>query len=359
MSARLGWGLVLLAGSACGTSTPVPAEPGPPAYDERAAPIPLGSTGVASTPESPAAAPTESPPEPSPFESVEAMLADADEELTRDLPFLEKICRVGVSRYPEDYGPEIGGKVTLGCTCCAPFDECRPVTGARPEPRFAGDVYSLRHRHAGSFTAPGRTQTSATFFGCEPGSGNRGGTAVFEERSGAVELVAYRSAVNPDECGVLRAKDGHDLLACAWSDGQGGSAYTRLVVHDLAKEIEEPGAFEEIDTLLMDGVCFLDAGMPYVDTRLQKMSTVDVDGDGRKDLRVEVLHRGGVIAARDMEACRADDEVPYLPPTLPAPTAHRFDYVFDGATLRPTAATRATMERLYRARSKFWAQMNP
>ena len=302
-----------------------------------------------------AASPAPVPIAPKTGETTEELLAAVPDEAREALPLLQRLCRVAVGRYPPEWGPEVTG-VQLGCACCPPFEDCPPAADGVVDVLPAQEILGLRHHHRGSFTEAGRKQIAATFWGCESGAENRGGTVVVEETNGdTLAPVAYRSGVNPGGCQVLRVKGAHDSLVCHNTDGQGASGYTRIVRYDLSLDLEQPGSWTEIDELPLDGVCLLDVGFPYAYTELQELLLRDIDGDGHDDVVLEVKHRGGVIQRADLDACREESLVP---PTLPTPSPARFEYRFDGKRFTPSASTKRLQAKLYGARTAFWARLN-
>ncbi len=263
---------------------------------------------------------------------------------------------IGAHDVPDS--PELHGQVEVGCTCCPPFDDCRPEPGGAVEVVVEPRLYTLRHHHEGSFTRSGGKQLAATFWGCESGADNRGGTVVFEERAGVLEVAAYRSGVNPNACEVLPGTARPDQLVCQWSDGQGGLASTRVVRVDLTQEIDEAGALEELVSLPMDGICTLDVGMPFADSQLLSFHLSDIDGDGDHDVVLDLAHRGGVVAQAHLDRCAAAPEPPFLPDTLPSPQSFRLEFLQTPAKFSATPATKQRLEALYGARDRFWQQLN-
>jgi hypothetical protein len=323
-----------------------PPEPGPVAPT---ATVPAAGTAtaaettpVASPEPAGSAGPTEQPQE---APDAAAMLAELGSEGTADLPFLRRLCRTVVGKYTDALIPELNeAKPQLGCACCPPFDECPPEASAAVEVVHPRLVYTMRHRSAGSFTARGARQIAATFWGCEPGAANRGGTVVLRDVGQRFELVEYRTGVNPDGCQTFSTRGGRDLLLCEWGDGQGGHWLTRVIAYDLADDSFKSD--RTIAELVFEHPCFLNVGMDYVRTKLTKMSQRDLDGDGHNDVVLHVEHVAGTVTPKLLAECTpSPDDFPEAK-SFPPPWKTQLHYLFDGRAFAPAPKTLQRLRRM-------------
>ena len=311
-------------------------QPAAPARVERA-PAPVQPPPDAK-PAAPAIASASSPPLSA--SELFSMLPE-DERAKRDI--VQRICSLAIGRYSGEFASELENQVVFGCSCCAPFEECPPTANSEPVVAEPAAVYPLRHWHEGSFTRAGAREVAATFEGCEPGAANRGGTIVLAEHGARLEPVVYRSGVNPDACKVLPKRNQQDRLVCLWSDGQGSTNYTRLLVVDLAPEDDNVVEVAFFDN---DWAC-LRGAEPYVSIKVQDFELVDVNKDRQLDVVVQARSQSGVLREADLATCT--DET-WEPTTEPPPVAERFTYLAHGDGFVARSETAKRLEALYRDR---------
>ena len=122
------------------------------------------------------------------------------------------------------------GLPAIGCTCCPPFDECRPAGPAQD----VESVYAPNSVVAGAFTRPGADQRAVAMQGCESHAENYGGMLLLERGPQGFQVVRYVSALAANSCWAVRRKDGRDLLVCERDDGHQGTTNQALYQWDLS-----------------------------------------------------------------------------------------------------------------------------
>jgi hypothetical protein len=351
---------IVVSGLGCAGAT----SPGPspsPANSEAQAEPPPPSRPVASTSPAPvvtarlapplaSAAPTapsalglarEREPEGEPAPSIH------DPGLLASLTRLERYCEPALSR--------TGGRLSAGCACCPPFDDCAPRADGR---RFVLDtVYPLRSEVDGAFTEAGARETAAVFFGCESHAENFGGTLVVRSTVSASERRVYRSGVNGEPCQAVRRPDGRDWLVCRSKDAHQGVGRTSVVAVDLALAEDDSAASD----MLLDGidnlvsVCTWGAEDPPPAIAFSDVAfrVLDADGDGWNDVEVTARVRRGIRTSALARACSAwtarASGSPGRPPyfAIGPVRALKLEFRLQGSRFVPTADTRKTLEDVF------------
>jgi hypothetical protein len=127
------------------------------------------------------------------------------------------------------------GMPAIGCTCCPPFDECRPAGSAQD----VESVYAPNAIAAGAFTRAGADQRAVAMQGCESHAENYGGMLLLERGAQGFQVVRYVSALAANACWTVRRKDGRDLLVCERDDAHQGTAEQSLFQWDLSGSDEQ------------------------------------------------------------------------------------------------------------------------
>ena len=214
---------------ACGTlgllvsmasCAPRPAAPPP-------APAPVAS---AAAPVAPTAATPGSP------RFIDAIPADLPPELAQQLGFLSDVCNVAMH-----YETEGAHRVRVGCRTCPPFEGRAAVSDGRIAVD-GKDFYELELYVRGHFTAPDADQRLAVFNGCEPHSGNWGGTLIAERQGDKYRALRYLSGLRPQVCKAYRRPNGHDLAVCEFTSAQQSISTDSLSVLDFS--VDPPKAQE-------------------------------------------------------------------------------------------------------------------
>jgi hypothetical protein len=191
--------------------------------------------------------------------------------------------------------------VEVGCSCCPPFDGCGSVPGGQPRGN-ADAAFSALTRSAGSFTKPGVEELAVTFDGCEPHSGNYGGTVLYRKQKDAWAVTSYTSGLHPQRCQPYRLREGRDVLICEWSDGHQGVASHSVFVYDFAAPGRE--CWTNLATFVDDSLlCEGEPGKPLTWSRLDRVRVQDLDRDGVLDLRIEGRERSGLPSRRFQDVC--------------------------------------------------------
>lgn len=255
------------------------------------------------------------------------------------------------------------GKVRVGCRACPPFagDDGKPDGRVAVDPELLFPLESLHH---GSFSRPGADEIAAVFEGCEPHAANYGGTLFAEKTNGGYRMITYASGLHPSSCKVYRRKDGRDVLVCRWSDAHQSTAFTQVLVYDLARATADDPlrGWDQLVQVETNGysVCWgvsPDAGVmqgSVLDFRFE-----DRNGDGVPDVVVDILHKKTPYSAAldkaiqkkcaeaEAKAQRPDDAPTIdVPKLLGKPAKHTLEFIADGPGFKPTAKTAALLKRM-------------
>jgi len=208
-----------------------------------AAPAPAPSAPIASA----AVATAEPAPAPSSSRFIDAIPSDLPPELAQQLGFLSDVCNVAMHY-------ETGGahRVRVGCRTCPPFEGSAAVSDGRIAVDGT-DFYELELYVRGHFTAPDADQRLAVFSGCEPHSGNWGGSLIAERQGEKYRALRYHSGLRPQACKAYRRPDGRDLAVCEFTSAQQSISTDSLSVLDFSVDppkAEELLAFSNQDPCL-------------------------------------------------------------------------------------------------------------
>jgi hypothetical protein len=242
--------------------------------------------------------------------SVMASGQDLDLKAAREL--MPVLCQAGDSRFVE----KTEENSFLRCNPCPSF------TG------FAGDSDSLSLTNVIFAKVLRKTETLAIMdvSGCESHSTNWGGTVLLRWLGLTKwQFVRYDSGRRTNDCLKFAGRDGLDRLVCqnGWS-GQ-GLRTQGVTLEDFAGQ----NSIDLVRAASNSGQCF-DA--KYFDFEIRSVLARDLNRDGRKDLRLEVLERH--FDAPKNWNC--GDDVPWTSSKL-----HRLEFVFDGLQFVPSKHTAA------------------
>ena len=231
------------------------------------------------------------------------------------------------------------GLPTLGCTCCPPFDECRPGALAQD----VQSVYAPNAIVAGAFTRAGADQRAVAMQGCESHAENYGGLLLLERGAQGFQVVRYVSALAANSCWAVRRKDGRDLLVCQRDDAHQGTAGQALFQWDLSGSDEQLLNTNELVYVSdneMSG-CWSELGAELISTRMLP-PRFDLR-PGRQRLTLDLDVRQGRVSKPYLARCeallQASDAAPPDPRRsprnlLPA-RMQRLLFGFDGSQLVP------------------------
>ena len=321
-SVRLCAGLLVLA--ACGGEAPPP-------RPVAAAPRPRSTTAS----RAPVSAPDAAPDQLLPLEPP-ASLADGDRR--EAFRVLSTLCEVSLTKGE----PQVG----VGCSCCAPFAECPPHVGMVAEPNESTNAVDAIA--FGSFTAAGRDEVALSMNGCEPHSGNYGGTVVAARQGAGWKLVRYESGLHPRKMRSYRRSDGHDVLVCEWTNAH-QTATTSIFVRDLTVADDK---FDDLFSV-WDNTTISCTGVPPGSLiswgTIDDWSLADVDGDGALDVHVDAQVSRGPLTPRYTKLCDGlfgdpPKEV-HLLDALPPPRRLSLDFLARGAAFVPSPATTRQLRR--------------
>lgn len=241
------------------------------------------------------------------------------------------VCQIGTVPHAS------AGVAAIGCTCCPPFDECRP-TGPVQD---VESVYAPNATVAGSFTRAGADQRAVAMQGCESHAENYGGMLLLERGAQGFQVVRYVSALAANSCWAVRRKDGRDLLLCERDDGHQGTASQALYQWDLSGSDEQLLNTNELVYVSdneMSG-CWSEPGAEIASTRMLP-PRFDFR-PGRPLLTLDLDVRQGRVSkpylARCQELLQTRDAAPpdarRSPRNLLAARTQRLVFGFDGAYL--------------------------
>jgi hypothetical protein len=216
-----------------------------------------------------------------------------------------------------------------GCSCCPPFDDCRPKKGAQPEaaePAYRPDVVLK-----GSFSAPGREEAIlGSDFQCQDNLSAYGHVVIARRQGGKGWKLVDHLVTSLQYASSYRLADGRDLAVVVSLVGKLPS-YT-LATWDLSKPEGEQAfhqeALMEWTTDAYAGCTGVEPGATLVDLRVLSLDQLERDGDGKLDLVLELLERSGKPNAAYQKACNEMmEEVPGADPAA-ALTTRRFARIF-------------------------------
>jgi hypothetical protein len=201
-----------------------------------------------------------------------------------------------------------------GCTCCAPFDACRPQSSSSSKDLLSStpsdDVFQPSLALAGSYTRAGRDEWALTMQGCEPHVENFGGMLLLARGNDGYELKRYVSGLNADACWAIRRDDARDLLVCRRGDVHQGVAEEMLFQWDLAEADDallRTAPLADVSDDEMEG-CWSEAGTPVSSTHLGEPRFGEEAG--RPLLTLVLDAREGVVSAEYLERCRELEHAP-------------------------------------------------
>jgi hypothetical protein len=191
------------------------------------------------------------------------------------------------------------GTVSIGCTCCGPFADCRPkkqpITEADPESFYAASSFAY-----GSFTGPGKDEVAISIDGCESHAENYGGLLIGQKTPHGFELVRYESGTHPNELKRYRLKDGHDILVAKWTDVH-MSTVQRIMTLDLGADPKDSKMDILFELLwnLTSACTGLPPGELAHDDSIDAWTFEDKNGDGILDLSIRAHTYTSSMAALD------------------------------------------------------------
>ena len=177
------------------------------------------------------------------------------------------------------------GTVSIGCSCCGPFSECRPrkqpVAEADPESFFAASSFAY-----GSFTGPGKDEVAISIDGCESHAENYGGLLIGQKTPGGFELVRYEPGTHPDKLKPYRLKDARDILVAEWTDVHMSTVQRIMAIDLVAAPEANTDILFEVTWNLTSACTGLPPGELAHDDSIDAWTFEDKNGDGILDLSI-------------------------------------------------------------------------
>ena len=227
-------------------------------------------------------------------------------------------------------GHVVWGKAAI---CNVP---CPPGSG------FAGDKaeWSFVTITRGHFLSADSDDAAIATAGCEPHASNFGGTILATHSAAGWKKVWYKPGIMTGECHTLALPTGRETLACIAGYSGQGAAESFLYLLDLDKP-EQPGSEDWKFFSVADntGTCgaWYPKGKPHPATRASLLSIAfGRPVHGLPASQVRALWGTRQMTAADDAVCLAGG----LPPeSLPKTREYRIEFVYDGKTYKPSAAT--------------------
>jgi hypothetical protein len=226
-------------------------------------------------------------------------------------------------------------------------DQQGRITGCRHCPRQttewdAEDLdWDLKRTFNGHFTARNENNLILSGRGCEPHSGNFGGTFVFAVTDSVVRLLRYDKAVITERCRRLTVMTAPDILVC--TDDWG--AQVTLWSYVYAVEFRPDGKsivkhiFGTIDKSQQKcGIDFFDDSPTSVQE--SHITALDVSNSKGRPSNLFITASIGEKTPTDVErkACQQGTPIPLRI------NSYRLDFFFDGSTFRPSEKSNATLK---------------
>ncbi|HET7541531.1 MAG TPA: hypothetical protein VFK05_16765 [Polyangiaceae bacterium] len=305
----------------------------------------LGSTTLtlwltscaAPTPVAPASAPAvvaqTAPPSPAPEPApgsprfLDAIPADLPPELAQQVGILSDLCNVALHY-------ETGGahRIHVGCRTCPPFDGAEAVSDGRIAVD-GNDFYELELLLSGHFTAPNVDQRLAVFNGCEPHSGNWGGTLIAERKGDKFQSLRYLSGIHPQACQAYHRPDGRDLAVCEFGDAHQSTSTDTLSVLDFAVD---PPKTQTLLSFTNQDPCLTELGTRTTEELIESFELNQNPAAKNNGLVVRTTRTARTLDERYQRYCRetaAESQSSERPFSKPQLTTHL--YRFDGESFVP------------------------
>ena len=187
----------------------------------------------------------------------------------------------------------------------------------------------------GHFLAPQSDDAVISTDGCETHADNFGGSILLTRRSGVWTMLWYKPGVPTARCHKVSLSTGREILVCMGVAGGMGAHSTQLYTEDLTKPVatlmaegSEPffSAFDNTAT------CAEDRPDSVTRSVIDRVEFVPAPS-GPARITVTASYGKKSRTPAEIRACEPAD--------LPATTAYRIEFVFDGAGYRPTPSTAA------------------
>jgi hypothetical protein len=200
----------------------------------------------------------------------------------------------------------------------------------------------------GHFLSPTSDDAMLSVDGCEPHSENFGGTILLTRNFKGWEMMWYTRGIETSQCHKVPLQDTREILVCIGRYGGQGDIWTELYSEDLLRPTtnlmaaEAPSFFAAFDNTLTCGDHFKDEAHPFPITR----SFIDkVEFQAIATGRVSAISvmasfgRNTTTPERVLACIRASNGASEFAPTV---RSYHLDFVFDGHTYKPTAASAET-----------------
>ena len=200
--------------------------------------------------------------DPIPFEGDLTPLGDGEAE-----KLLGDLCGDQPARLKVD------GEPTWACRVCPGFTTRAGENGP----------LVLDRAIRGDFLEDGEEVIFVTYRGCEASNTAHGGAVIFRKRKGAWEPHYRHPGLNPQACLVFRSEEHRDRLICRLRYESKGK-----VIQEIIDAADGDGTETLVRTIDNTGRC---PKRKYVSSYLAGWKRGDLNGDGRPDLRVEIVQR--------------------------------------------------------------------
>jgi hypothetical protein len=199
----------------------------------------------------------------------------------------------------------------------------------------------------GHFLSPASEDAVLWMPGCESHSSNNGGTVLLTKKSRKWTMLWYKPAIQTARCHKVLRPDRREILVCIATDG-----VTALYTEDLLNPVMAGSARDGSFFTAFDDTptCGWKQGDPeepeagsVIRSHIDKVE-FSRNGAGTPSISVTASLGRKEMDWADIDACSAgNDEV------LPAMTAYRMDFRYDGRFYKPTPSSIGTI-RIFDAR---------
>jgi hypothetical protein len=179
----------------------------------------------------------------------------------------------------------------------------------------------------GSFTKPGIREALVDFGGCEPHSGNYGGSALLRRNNNGWFRVRYEEGFRSNICQKLKTNSGRDFVVCKGNyDNYGlGYEWIELVKFNIDKITQTP-------ILNVDSRWGSSCRPPYHEVEIKNFTLRNINQDKLPDLIVTVRTAKDNIKRKvDNSGCPSS--------MLGKSKIHQLTFLFNGQSFYPTKAT--------------------
>lgn len=254
--------------------------------------------------------------------------------------------------FPSDGKPavEAGGAELLQAVCPGHVQVGKEIGCGTNCPSVAGlkefTPWWLATLTRGHFLSPASDDAVLSMVGCEPHSENFGGTILLTRGVQGWAMGWYKAGVETSQCHKVALRDQREILVCIGSSNTPGINMAELYVEDLLRPAatlmaeDEAPFFVARHDVITCGENFEDETRPSPLTRafVEKVEFAPAaSGGAASSVSVTASFGRRSIDPGMVQVCVRSPGA-FLPPVK----SYHLDFVFDGHTFQPTAASAET-----------------